>query len=186
MNKSDHKDFAIIMARMAAAYQKEVSKMTAEVYFEELYDLPIDKIRTAVRHVCRTKKISTLPTIGEIRGFIVKDVEELALEAWHKANRAILDAGIYVSVCFDDKVIHSVIDNEFGGWDKFCNLSREGESWDCKRFIRAYCIYSDRKDHPEYLPGIHEKTNEINGYDKKQIVQIGGDKEIKKLKGGEE
>lgn len=186
MKPKDLEEFTGLLGIMQEAFipDKPVSKERAKIYFDFLQDLPLEKIKLAVKHIIRTKRISTLPTIGEIRGFIVKDIEELALEAWYKTIRAVEEVGIYVSVEFEDRVIHSVIDNEFSGWERFCNLRREDEPWDRKRFLQSYYLFHEKKDHPKYLPGIHEKENTLKGFNEKKIVFIEEGKEIKKLEGG--
>jgi len=177
---TDYKKFANIMGGMAMAFQKEVAKQTIEIYFRFLKDLPIEKIEKSVSELIYLKKISTLPTIGEIRGIIEGSAEDKALEAWHKA---INNVDYYISVSFDDPIIHSVIEMEFGGWEKFCNLCVKDEIWDKRRFIQAYLLYAKRGEHPKYLPGFFERENKLHGYNYDEgIKQIGGSKKIKRLK----
>jgi len=183
MTKDDFAKFTKIMKALQNVFtpEKAVSKERAEIYFEFLKDLSINEIEKACCQVLKTKKIPTFPTIGEIRERVESSIEDRAIEAWHVANR---NLNIYDSVCFNDHVIHSVIENEFGGWEKFCNLTWENESWDRRRFIQAYMIYARRKEHPKYLPGFHERENQFHGWKYEgEIRYIGEPKEVKKLEG---
>lgn len=65
MTKSDRKDFGLELTRLGAAYREDISRATAEVYFEELADFDLVDVRLAVRQAIRASK--WLPKIAELR-----------------------------------------------------------------------------------------------------------------------
>jgi len=182
MNQNELERFTALMGIMQEAFipEKPLSKERIKIYFDYLKDLSIDDIEKSTHHILNVKKIPTFPTIGEIRGYIEVSMEDKALENWHLGMNN-LDS--YVSVKFEDPVVHSVIEYEFGGWEKFCNLCIKDEAWDKRRFIQAYLLYAKRGEHPKYLPGFFERENKLHGYNYDEgIKQIGRTREIKKLK----
>jgi len=76
-----------------------------------------------------------------------------------------------IGIQFDDPVVHSVVEYEFGGWDLFSIIPKNEENK--KRWVEAYKKYAKEKNHPKYLP----ISLTVEG-----IKQIGRTREIKKLK----
>jgi hypothetical protein len=66
-------------------------------------------------------------------------------------------------VKFKDPVIHAVIE-QMGGWSEMGNMLVDDEKWKQKEFERLYPIMEARGNHPDYLPGRLEVSNEANGF----------------------
>jgi hypothetical protein len=160
VRQNDFIAFAGEMAALAETFGNQApSENKIEIYFRALSDLAIEQIREAVSNLLNRRTItSTFPVPAEIREAIGIRVEDAALIALDKLEKAIERYGLYRTVKFDDKIIHMVI-RAMGGWVKVCrNDSEEGEDWTWRRkeFLKLYQVFArnPRAEYPEMLVGL--------------------------------
>jgi Domain of unknown function (DUF6475) len=170
MHKNDFEKFAVLMATLAETFGNSVpGEQKIEIYYRALSDLTIEQIDHAVIELLNTRTItSTFPVPAEIRNAIGGRVDDAALLALDKAEKAVERHGSYRSVIFDDPVIHMVI-RSMGGWPKFCCPSAYGDDqewqWKQKEFVALYKTFSrsPRGECPPVLIGIGNTSYEADG-----------------------
>ena len=170
----NRKKYMEFMNGMAAVFDKEVNKILIDVYWKILEPYTDEQCEKALNTIITTSKFWPKP--AELIEVIQGGKSENAVLAWIKTDKAVRNHGPYVSVKFDDPVIHGVIEI-LGGWPKFQDCTSDEWKWRQKEFERLYRIVEFRGgDRPEYLPGIIEIDNQARGYSHSlKVVMIGGD-----------
>ena len=165
MNKKDAGKFAecmIVLNDTLGSNNQPPSAAKIEFYFKALSDLTIDEVESGALHVANTKTIKVFPTPAEIREAVKGKPEDQAVIAADKIQNALRGVGGYASVCFDDPIIHLIIQN-YGGWDKLSDITQDEWKWLRKEFEKHYKVYAVRAVSltviPERLAGIHEMIN---------------------------
>jgi hypothetical protein len=135
--KNDRYAFAALIAVLGTAFgENGIPKARAEIYYENLRDLPLDSLKRAVELILKTRKYSSMPTICEIREAALgrdDEIEAGALEAWGKACYAV-ERGFYSN----DPVVTEAVRIAFGGWEKFGQTDPENGVADRAHFIRVF------------------------------------------------
>ena len=182
--KNDNTKFASLMGALAEVFDngKEPSAIKIEIYFKALKEYPIKDIEKAVNILITSRVFPSFPKPAEIIQDITGNDQDRAIEAWAKVDSTVKSHGPYVSVKFDDDVIHSCIEL-MGGWVNLCNEDIKNWHWKQKEFVQLYATLSKKNIHPEYLPGIVEKENDPRGLKFPSPVLI-GDKKLELMKGG--
>jgi hypothetical protein len=82
--------------------------------------------------------------------------------------------GAYTAVCFDEGLIHAVIE-DMGGWVKLCRSELAELPHVQRRFCETYRAYAARGDvpFPPALPGAHDADNALRGFAGTPPVLIG-------------
>ena len=165
MNKKDAGKFAecmIVLNDTLGSNNQPPSAAKIEFYFKALSDLSIEEVETGALRVANTKTMKVFPTPAEIREAVRGKAEDLAVIAVDKIQNALRGVGGYESVCFDDPVIHLIIQN-YGGWAKLSDIIQDEWKWIRKEFEKHYKVYAGRGTPltaiPERLAGIHEKVS---------------------------
>lgn len=161
MIDSDKAAFAALMTDAMVFYRKDLSKFAIGVWWEACKGFSLEQIAKAITaHAMDPEQGRFPPMPADIVKHLAGTKTDRALVAWSKAFRAISSAGSYVSVAFDDAVIHAVIE-DMGGWPKFCATSTDELAFVQKRFWDTYRTYASRPDvaHLAVLPGIHAGNN---------------------------
>jgi len=169
MTDQDKEQFAQAMAGAAEVLGSEITKPKLHLYFECLRHLPIEQVERALIHAVAQlkffpKPVELLDLAGESRVLL----SDRALVESSKTISALERHGAYASVCFDDPVTQAVIERHFGGWPEFCQAVREdGAKWAGKDFCRAYEAFARQGvESHGYLPGICERENALQSYDR--------------------
>jgi hypothetical protein len=172
MNKSDMPEFIKILTGLAAMFDKQLTELLRDMYFDSLADLNIEQIRDAGNHIARSATFFPKPVDFRNSAGGNKDLQ--ALTAWEKTRTAVRKVGRYESVKFDDPLIHSVI-TTMGGWEAFCSCEGyDGEKWQQHDFEKMYkTMVGANRDHPEYLAGMTELDNSARGFDIRKPMLIG-------------
>lgn len=136
----------------------KATKENQDVWYSLLKDLTDEQFEIAIMRICREVKefYPTTNFVALVRDMVIEKTEDRALFAWESVSKAMAVHGAYVSVKFDDPVIHSVIDL-MGGWACTCHLPQD--VWMRKNFIDLYQTMAKKREHPEYLKGITEIEN---------------------------
>jgi hypothetical protein len=152
-------------------------RMTKELYWQTLQDIPSDELKAAVLHCLTQSGRAFAPTIGEIRG-AVADIRRAAsnapsaYEAWQIVCRAITEVGSYGSPQFESQLIDRVVRNL--GWRNLC--MSENQVADRARFLQAYEQLLERATKEEML------LPEVRGYiESRGAVLLDTPNEIRQL-----
>jgi hypothetical protein len=125
MLEHDRGNFYALMTGLFEMYGKRASPELLEIYFGALtaYDLA-DLARAANHHALDPDQGQFMPKPADFVRHIDGSKETRAMRAWSLVERAVRQVGQYVSVTFDDPVIHRVIE-DMGGWVDLCSTKTE-------------------------------------------------------------
>lgn len=185
MTQNDLPQFMEIITALSDVYDKKLSGMAVEMYFETLRDFEIDKIKAAAYKILKTKIFNKFPVPAEFIQYLdpLQDIDTRALHVMEVAFDAMEEHGAYTSVQFDDAVLHRVIAT-YGGWVEFCLSRRECEDADNDRFwrndfMKLYTRFARMVDPDERTTafgGIHHSSNwkyiEAGEVSKPSVVMI--------------
>lgn len=163
MKTTDRKQLYKLMAILAEEYTegKSISKLKAELWFNELKMYPIEAIEQAIKKIIRTRTVNNYPKISEVIKEIEGTQEDKIIEKWLLVKETITKIGAYQTVSFEDHVINSIID-EMGGWDNVCTVNINDLKWMQKDFEKLYPILAKRNTHPKVLLGVADQVNRTN------------------------
>jgi len=185
----NHELFMQYFTGLCERYDKQATVALCDIYYMALEDLNDEQLKKSVSNVLRSREYSSMPSPAELRG---EDIENDALLALDKMEKAIERYGLYRSVRFDDPVIHMVV-RSMGGWPAICRKEgEEGEDWTWRRkeFVKLYRAFamSPRAECPVTLIGLAESENNglpmvhIVGDGKKALAWTEGRKELESPK----
>ncbi len=157
-----------------AMYGKSVSEFEISVWEKALKRFDDDaKCRALQDHIQDPDNGQFAPKVANIIKLIEGDTKDKAHVAWAKAFDTIQTVGQYEDVCFDDGVIHSVIE-EMGGWVKFCLMKSDDISYNQHRFKELYITnFKAQKPHPKLLTGVASQQNRLTGRPVAKPIPIG-------------
>lgn len=170
MNKNDRMAFAEILTGLGEIYDKKISKIIIEIYWDALKEYPLDDVKRATNNIVRTHKYATLPKPAEFIEFInpVLDIEikaEFAMdEFWEHFN----DSG-HDSFEWRDPILAMTV-KHYGGWGMVlamvpCSDLKEQTFW-IKDFKKTYCMFvrfPRERVQLKYI-GLFESDNTAKGY----------------------
>lgn len=157
-----------------AVLGKEFTDDQSRIYSMLLNDIPEENFINGINTMLRERVYSNLPMPADIRKYCLETREEdldiRVATARNKIKKAMNSIGTYVTVAFDDPIIHLVI-RDFGGWiklgmtdmEEFENLLK----WDLPRLYKAYATRKNA-DIPLTLEGkADDKTVKYIGNEEK-------------------
>jgi len=173
----DKTKFAEMMTMLCEVFGKEPTKPLIAAYYMALKDMTQQELERAIEGIL-TKKFNKMPLPAEILEFIHGNLEDRAMLALEKVERAMRDVGGYRSVVFDDPVIHMVIESFDGGWPGLCAIPEREWKFARKDFLKLYQAMSKEKNRRPVpkLVGIHEHINQLNGCEYKGRPVVVGDR----------
>lgn len=176
MSPTDKPAFsALLTGCLQAIYEKPVSAMMLDVWFNALGGYPMDELATAFsRHVTNPDHGQFPPKPADIIRAIDGGIDGRALAAWTKVDQAIRHVGGWRSVCFDDPLIHAGIE-AMGGWIKLCETTSEELAYRQQEFAKRYraMMLTRTNHHPSHLIGRAEASNAAHGYRVEPPLLIG-------------
>lgn len=176
---TNQKLFKEYMTTIAELFGKELTALLNSLYWKTLEPFTDDQCEAAFKELIFSSKFFPKPAdfLEKLRG----KQEDQSTLAWIKVIDTLRRRGPWVSVCFDDSVIHSVI-KFMGGWPALESWKNSELVWKQKEFQNLYGVMSrGNGKHPQYLPGISELDNEFRGWDnKEELIKIGFDKDENK------
>ena len=157
-----------------AVLGKEFTDDQSRIYSMLLNDIPEENFINGINTMLRERVYSNLPMPADIRKYCLETREEdldiRVAAARNKIKKAMNSIGTYVTVAFDDPIIHLVI-RDFGGWiklgmtdmEEFENLLK----WDLPKLYKAYATRKNA-DIPLMLEGkADDKTVKYIGNEEK-------------------
>lgn len=185
MTNSDKKRFWACMKALEECAGIPAGKEKAEIYFRALSDLDIAEIEKAVWNIVGHRTTASFPKPGEIREAAIGNLDDKAILAISKIELAWRKGvGAYHNVCFDDPLIHVLIDRA-GGWEKLCAIPEHDWKFFKKDLERQYKAMSGihhahMGDIPPVLMGAHgghENTKKLEQIDIPVEIEYIGDRQ---------
>jgi len=178
--------FSQILSWVFGYYEKDLTDLTFEMYWNGLKDYPIDAVQTAfTAHMQHPEDGKWWPKISDIIKNCKGGTQDNALRAWNEVDTAIRKVGAYQDVVFHDPLIHQII-HKMGGWMALCDIPDEKSLvFKANEFKNAYrALYATPAQHqpPVKLIGIINSQNaNIKNARKNPPVLIGDPNKAKEV-----
>ena len=167
MLADDKKQFLQWLTLLAESFNRKVSSVLLESYWQCLESYPFVQVKQAMLKTLQSpaRQKWGMPTPADLIVLIQGDNHQPARKAWSQALTAIRAVGGYDSVVFDNPVIHCVI-TDMGGWVYLCQQSERELSFLGQAFESRYCDYQGKPlpRYPRSLKGRLEQEHESQGY----------------------
>lgn len=164
----DNQSFKKVMATLAETYSKNITPLTANIYWQSLKGFTSEQVEQAlIRHLSDPETCQYWPQVGTLISKITGTekqkqlmITDSAMTAWEFILTEIRRIGAYGNLRMDDKVALKAVQS-IGGWRELCHSDHATLStWKRKEFISAYETYSGASGLPDYLPGIGKSDPE--------------------------
>jgi len=178
MQSQDLEKFSQILTTVFAYYEKDLTEMTFELYWNGLAHYSIEQVQQAFNaHMQHPEEGKWWPKISDIIKHCKGGSVDRALQAWNLVENAVRRVGAYQDVVFSDPLIHHII-HRMGGWIALCDLPDEKALvFKANEFKNAYrALYGSpaAQQPPEALTGIINQQNaNIHGASMRPPVLIG-------------
>ena len=186
MQVQDMEKFSQILSWVFAYYEKDLTDLTFEMYWNGLKDYSIDEVQTAFNaHMQHPEDGKWWPKVSDIIKNCKGGTQDNALRAWNEVETAIRKVGAYQDVVFHDPLIHQII-HKMGGWMALCDIPDEKSLvFKANEFKNAYrALYGTpaQQQPPIELTGIINAQNaKIKGAKKAPPVLIGDPEKAKEV-----
>lgn len=181
MKPTDIEEFTNLLAGVHEFYGKKMSVFSTDVWIQTMQGYDLAAIRDALgRHAMNPDSGQFMPKPADVVRMIDGGTTDSALVAWSKFDKALRSVGPYMSVAFDDPIIHRVIE-DMGGWTSFTMKTEEEWPFISNDFVKRYRGYSGRRITVECKPkmlGMIDADRESKGlnHDPKFLRLIGNKK----------
>jgi hypothetical protein len=189
MRPTDRERFRDTIAGAYSFYGRELTKFQLGVWWAALEQFDFEAVADAIsRHLTNPDAGQFLPKPADVVKLLSGSTQDAAIVAWTKALRAVQRAGTYVSVAFDDPLIHRVLD-DMGGWVEFGKKKADEEPFVAREFQQRYRAYATQQRMPDYPPrlmGVIEAENSRFGLPGDEHVMLIGDERraLESIRGG--
>lgn len=186
MQVQDMEKFSQILKWVFAYYEKELTDLTFEMYWNGLKDYSIEEVQAAFNaHLQHPEEGKWWPKVSDIIKNCKGGTQDNALRAWSEVETAIRRVGGYQDVVFHDPLIHQII-HKMGGWIALCDIPDEKSlTFKANEFKNAYrALYAtpQQLQPPVELTGIINAQNaKIKGAKKQPPVLIGDPERAKEV-----
>jgi hypothetical protein len=190
MRPTDNAKFFELVGNVYAFYRQDYSKFAGSVWLEAMKPYDFAAVADALnRHCVNPDNGQFMPKPADIVRMLEGSTQDSGMVAWSKVDTAVRQRGTYVSVVFDDPIIHRVI-LDMGGWVLIGGKDTDEWPFVAKEFVNRYRGYKMRSETPEYPPvliGMAEAQNNRQGFKSGAPVLIGNAEQAKRvLSGGTE
>ena len=178
MHIQDMEKFQQILNWVFSYYEKELTDLTYEMYWNGLKEYSIDEVQAGFNaHLQHPEEGKWWPKVSDIIKNCKGGTQDSAMQAWHEVETAIRKVGGYQDVVFHDPLIHQII-HKMGGWIDFCDIPDEKSlmfrSIEFKKNYRALYATPKQLQPPVELTGIVNSQNaKIKNAKKQPPVLIG-------------
>lgn len=175
MTPSDRKQFAQLITDVLVFYRREPTKFTLDVWWQACQGFDYEQVTKALTaHAMDAERGQFCPMPADIVKQLQGTRTDRSLVAWGKVLDGMQRVGAYSTVCFDEGLIHAVIE-DMGGWVKLCRSDLSELPHVQRRFAETYRAYAVRGDvqFPPSLPGAHDAGNALRGFESVAPVLIG-------------
>lgn len=162
-------EFKACLEVVMSFYSKDVTETVLNIWLSVCEPFTLEQVKKAFNaHVVNPENGQFAPKPADIIKLLSGTKTDQALIAWGKVFDAMSSVGSYNDVCFDDGVIHRVIE-DMGGWPKLCRTELKDLSFIQNQFCKSYQAYAARGD-VVFLP----KLQGLSGPDNEQMYAIRG------------
>lgn len=177
MNDTDKPKFAVLMFGCGEYYGKTLSKGVVELYWQSLKTHSIDEVQSAVaQHMNDPDSGQFMPKVADIKRHLTGGKHTQAMQAWSKVERALRRTGPWESVCFDDPIIHRVL-QDMGGWIQICKTPTDKDlefrMHEFNKRYQGYVLQGGVSEFPRYMVGMAEASNTEHGYEVSPPLLLG-------------
>lgn len=178
MNPNEIEEFTELLAGVHEFYGKQMSSFSTDVWIQAMQGYDLAAIRDALgRHAMNPDSGQFMPKPADVVRMIDGGTADSALVAWSKFDKAVRSVGPYMSVAFDDPIIHRIIE-DMGGWTSFDRKTEDEWPFIRNEFTTRYRGYSGRRVAVECKPkmlGMIDADRESKGlpHDSKMLRLIG-------------
>jgi hypothetical protein len=164
----DNANFKQVMATLAEAYSKNVTPLTAKIYWQALKDFTNEQVENAViAHLSDPQVCQFWPQAGTLIAKITGtakqkeiSVEHSAMQSWELILQQVRKTGAYGSLKLDDKLALKAV-HSIGGWVELCRSPEATlTTWKRKEFMQAYQTLAGATELPSNLPGIGQQSQD--------------------------
>ncbi len=150
MHDNDRPAFARLLTDVLSYYGKDISEFVLGVHWDALKRYDIDAVSRAFSvHAQDPDRGQFAPKPADILRLLEGGAGDKSMVAWTKVEKTIRQVGTYVSVSFDDPIIHAVI-ADMGGWIELGNVSDKEMPFKAKEFQQRYRAYAMRRQTPAH------------------------------------
>lgn len=175
MQASERKRFLEVLAGVHDFYGKDMSEFAGRVWLQACDGFELEQATKALSaHLMDPERGQFMPKPADLVRALHGTQTDRALLAWGKVLDAAQRVGAYTSVCFDDGLIHAVVE-DLGGWIKVCRAGTDELPHVQRRFCDSYRAYARRGDvaFPSHLAGESELANGMAGHAARPPTLIG-------------
>ncbi|MBR8343054.1 hypothetical protein KDX40_04790 [Burkholderia ambifaria] len=187
MTPDDFEKFHTLLSDVYAFYGKDISTFAVRVWTEAMRPFDFSAVAEALnRHLMNPDTGQFLPKPSDVVKVLQGSTQDSALVAWSKVDSTIRHKGTYVSVVFDDPIIHRVI-LEMGGWVQIGGKSEDDWPFVRNEFVNRYRGYKTRglpADYPAVLIGIADAQNARQGFGQSVPLLVGNPEQAQKVLAG--
>lgn len=170
MNESEKVQFIEILTGIGEIYEKKMSTVVLEIYWEALKEYPLDDIKRATNNIVQTHKYATFPKPAEFIEYIDPPIEAgMKAELMTEEFYARFVGSGYESFEWKDPVLAMTV-RHYGGWHSVLEqYPRDNEKdamfW-MKDFKKVYIAFlkHPRKVSNLRVVGTLEDDNMAKGY----------------------
>lgn len=175
MTPADRERFAQLITDALAFYRRDTSRFALDVWWQACQAFDFEQVSKALTaHAMDPEQGRFAPMPADIVKHLQGTRTDRSLIAWGKVLDGMQRVGAYETVCFDEGLIHAVIE-DMGGWVKLCRSELTELPHVQRRFTETYRAYAARGavQFPPLLPGAHDAGNTLRGYSSAKPVFIG-------------
>ena len=182
MRDDDMEKFFRMLSGISDYYGRQIGKDAMRLYWEGLKQYDLQAVEKAFwTHTQNPDSGQFMPKIADVAKYLKGRTTDQASLAWSKVDKAIRVIGTYQDVCFDDAIIHRVIE-DMGGWIAIGQKDEQEWPFVQNQFENRYRGYVMRDEMPEYqsrLTGIANAHNAQNGFRLNPPILIGDEAKAK-------
>lgn len=176
MRDDDMERFFRLLSGISDYYGRQIGKDAMRLYWEGLKQYDLQAVEKAFwTHTQNPDTGQFMPKIADVAKYLKGRTIDQAQIAWSKVDKGMRAVGTYQDVCFDDPVIHRVIE-DMGGWIALGDKQESEWPFLQNQFENRYRGYVMRDEIIEYqarLVGIANAQNAQNGFGLNPPVLIG-------------
>lgn len=184
MTPDDFEKFHTLLSDVYAFYGKDISTFAVRVWTEAMRPFDFAAVADALnRHLMNPDTGQYLPKPSDVVKVLQGSTQDSALVAWAKVDSTIRHKGTYVSVVFDDPIIHRVI-LDMGGWVQIGGKSEDDWPFVRNEFVNRYRGYKTRgftDEYPAVLIGIADAQNARQGFGTSIPLLVGNPEQAQKV-----
>lgn len=169
MKAHEMPEFKACLEVVMSFYSKDVTETVLDIWLSVCEPFSLEQIKGAFNaHVVNPENGQFAPKPADIVRLLWGTKTDQALIAWGKVFDAMSSVGSYSDVCFDDGVIHRVIE-DMGGWPRLCRTEQKDLSFIQSQFCKSYQAYAARGE-VVFLP----RLQGLGGPDNEQMYASRG------------